>query len=78
MKQGDTKSINELLVALERALRSQNQWQTDPPSSLALASKLPFCYDTLEFNQWLQWIFLPRLKLLIKTDADLPRESAIY
>ncbi|WP_258876037.1 YqcC family protein, partial [Pseudomonas aeruginosa] len=28
----------------------------------ALASPEPFCVDTLALEQWLQWIFLPRMK----------------
>lgn len=71
-------SIREILNALEQALRSQGQWQKVAPPRQALASNLPFCFDTLEFNQWLQWVFLPKMEMLIESDADLPFESAIH
>lgn len=69
--------IKDILISLEQALRAQGQWQPAPPPQQALASQLPFCYDTLEFNQWLQWVFLPRLNTLVEANAALPSESAI-
>jgi len=71
-------NIKDILISLEQALRAQGQWQPEPPPQQALASPQPFCYDTLEFNQWLQWVFLPRLNTLIVANAALPTESAIY
>jgi uncharacterized protein YqcC (DUF446 family) len=31
----------------------------------------------LEFNQWLQWVFLPRMKLLLEQGMELPAMSGI-
>ena len=42
-----------------------------------LASQQPFCVDTLAFEEWLQWIFLPRLKALLEANAPLPTASGI-
>ncbi len=70
--------IKDILIELEQALRAQGQWSPEPPIQQALASPQPFCYDTLEFNQWLQWVFLPRLNTLVEANAILPSESAIY
>lgn len=33
--------------------------------------------DTLEFAQWLQWIFLPRMKVILERDLPLPNASGI-
>ena len=33
--------------------------------------------DTLEFEQWLQWIFLPRMKMILEQDLPLPNASGI-
>jgi uncharacterized protein YqcC (DUF446 family) len=43
----------------------------------ALSSQQPFCVDTLAFEQWLQWIFLPRMKQLLEAGAALPSASGI-
>ena len=44
----------------------------------ALASQEPFCMDTLKFEQWLQWIFLPRMKDTLEQSRPLPTESGIF
>lgn len=72
--------VNELaehLLLIERELRVLGWWQEQAPSAAALASQEPFCVDTLTFEQWLQWIFLPRMKQLLEADAALPSVSGI-
>jgi len=70
-------AVAEQLLLIERELRVQGWWADVPPSEAALSSPEPFCIDTLEFEQWLQWIFLPRMKLLLENDAALPTVSGI-
>src|SRR5690606_6450282 len=41
------------------------------------ASCEPFCVDTLAFEEWLQWIFLPRMKVILENDEALPAASGI-
>ncbi|MFH6600855.1 hypothetical protein FIV02_18975 [Pseudomonas sp. THAF187a] len=72
--------VNELaehLLLIERELRVLGWWQEQAPSAEALASQEPFCVDTLTFEQWLQWIFLPRMKQLLEAGAALPSVSGI-
>lgn len=69
--------LAEQLLLIERELRLQNWWSEQPPMSEALASQQPFCVDTLAFEQWLQWIFLPRMKQLLESAAALPTASGI-
>ncbi len=52
-------------------------WQSQPPGEEAFTSREPFCIDTMEFHEWMQWVFLPRMKLIIEEDLPLPRNSAI-
>lgn len=49
------------LIQIETALMAA-KLATDQPSPQALASVEPFCFDTLEFHAWLQWVFLPRMR----------------
>ncbi|CAM3096807.1 pseudouridine synthase [Pseudomonas floridensis] len=69
--------IAEQLLLIERELRALGWWETTPPSEEALSSQEPFCVDTLEFAQWLQWIFLPRMKIILERDLPLPNASGI-
>ena len=69
--------IAQQLLLIERELRVLGLWSVDSPAPEALASVEPFCVDTLRFEQWLQWIFLPRMKQLLEAGAALPSVSGI-
>ena len=43
----------------------------------ALASTTPFAVDAMNFDQWLQWIFLPKMKQILENGAPLPSASGI-
>jgi len=66
-----------LSIDIENEMRALHQWEGGVPETKALASDLPFCYDTLMFNQWLQWIFLPRIRAVVEGEAPLPEKSEI-
>ncbi|WP_133752005.1 YqcC family protein [Pseudomonas sp. LP_7_YM] len=70
-------AIADHLLLIERELRVLDWWTDMPPSDEALASREPFCVDTLDFDQWLQWIFLPRMKTILEQDLALPNASGI-
>ena len=69
--------LGGLLKALETELRAQERWEEQAPPPQALASTQPFAVDTLSFDQWLQWIFLPRMNELLVLQLPLPGNSAI-
>jgi len=69
--------IAEQLLLIERELRVLGMWKAVPPSDEDLSSREPFCVDTLDFDQWLQWIFLPRMKTILEQDLALPNASGI-
>ncbi|MCX4026325.1 YqcC family protein [Endozoicomonas sp. SM1973] len=72
-----TDHISALLIELEQELQHLSMWESIPPSVDALASTEPFCIDTLALNQWLQWIFIPRLRALIEGGLPLPLNCSI-
>ena len=72
-----SQAVIELLVTMETELRQQNVWSALPPSPEAMAGDMPFCVDTMAFSQWLQWIFIPRMRALIDAKAPLPKGANI-
>lgn len=72
-----SEQLLELLVDLETALQRQRLWDATAPSPEALASELPFCVDSMHFQQWLQWIYIPRLRALVEAGGALPQGSQI-
>ncbi|MGR9116106.1 MAG: YqcC family protein [Gammaproteobacteria bacterium] len=77
MNQLRYRSIADQLNVIEEQLRYLGFWQDVRPSSEQLVSELPFCHDTLEFPQWLQFVFLERMRLLIDAQAPLPAACGI-
>lgn len=69
--------LSELLKALETEMRSQGRWESLAPAASALQSTQPFAVDTLSFDQWLQWILVPRMNELLAMQMPLPANCAI-
>ena len=66
-----------LLNELESALKAAKLWQSETPSQEALLSSAPFCCDTLSFAQWLQFIFIEKMRLMIAAKVPLPTSMAL-
>ncbi|CAG8870318.1 hypothetical protein PS627_03944 [Pseudomonas fluorescens] len=69
--------IADHLLLIERELHVQGWWSDQPPSAEALGSVVPFAVDSMSFEQWLQWIFLPRMKQILEHGLALPNASGI-
>lgn len=70
--------LADLLLSIEAEMRHIELWEQESPSEEAMASLMPFCHDTLYFHQWLQWVFLPRMKRVLETEQDMPNSSDIH
>ncbi len=70
--------IGEVLLDLEAELRRLGLWEGASPPPRDLQSSQPFCYDTLSFPQWLQWLFLVRMRALVELGGPYPARSAIH
>lgn len=69
---GQHIALAEILMDIEKELRELQLWSDEVPSAEALASQQPFAVDTLSFQEWLQFIFLPRFYAMIEAKAPLP------
>ncbi|MCG8428828.1 MAG: YqcC family protein [Chromatiales bacterium] len=71
------QTISQLLLQLEQEMRLLSVWDEEPPAAEAFTSTMPFCYDKMAFNQWLQWVFIPKITEIISTRADFPGKCEI-
>lgn len=69
--------VTDGLLEIEIELRQLGVWQAETPPPEAFESTQPFCLDTLEFTQWLQFVFLERMKVLVEAGHPLPTVSGI-
>lgn len=72
------RSMRALLCEVEAEMRASGLWSDAPPSPTAMASVMPFMYDTLRLHQWLQWVFLPRTRAVLDAGAVLPGNCHIH
>ncbi len=70
--------IADVLLEVEASLRIHGKWDKAKPDPSDLSSTIPFCMDTLKFEQWLQWIFLPGMKDTLEQTKPLPLQSGIF
>lgn len=70
--------VNALLSSIQVEMQSQQLWAAQSPSAEALSSQQPFCVDTLMFTEWVQWLMLPRLQMMIDQHASLPQNSNMH
>lgn len=69
--------ISGLLIDIECELRRLNAWEEVLPPAEALSSTQPFAVDTLSFTQWLQFIFIPKIRILVENEGALPQKCDI-
>jgi uncharacterized protein YqcC (DUF446 family) len=70
-------SVAWVLQEMTAELKALNMWSTQPPSAEAMASTAPFCCDTMAFEQWLQFVLIPRMQALLDGDLPLPTDVSI-
>ena len=69
--------LSALLKLIEGEMRNLHLWSEQPPTPSAMASRTPFCYDTMPLAAWLQWVLLPRLRAAVERNEVLPDASDI-
>lgn len=72
------RSLRHIVAQIEVELKTLQLWETSPPAADALASTEPFSLDTLDFHQWLQWLFLPKMQRILMGHGQLPAASQIF
>ncbi|QKJ88467.1 YqcC family protein [Paramixta manurensis] len=71
------QQVRQALLDVEQVLKTHQLWQSHAPESQAFSSTEPFCVDTMQPLEWLQWVLLPRMWALLDAGASLPQNFAI-
>ncbi|MDR7122772.1 YqcC family protein [Rheinheimera soli] len=66
-----------LLNQIEAELKSCGLWTLTAPSVEAMQSTAPFFCDTMPLENWLQFVFLPRMRALVEGRLPLPQQIAV-
>lgn len=74
------QKIKTSLLAIEQELKNLSLWSygREKPIDSAFESVTPFCMDTMEFNQWLEFVLIPKMKEILKEQRKLPENVLIH
>ena len=73
----DRTLLLALLINLETEIREMGLWEPQSPPASAFDSQVPFCYDTMNFAQWLQWVFIARFRAILEGSHPLPQNCDV-
>lgn len=69
--------IETALQQLVVLLKEQCLWTNISPSEQVMASTAPFSCDVMPFENWLQYIFIPKMTTIVNNQLPLPKSMAI-
>jgi uncharacterized protein YqcC (DUF446 family) len=72
----DRAAVAAAVAELERALRGLGWWQEAPPAPERMNFQAAFGADTLAFQEWLQWVLVPRVREGLAA-GSLPHRSEV-
>ncbi len=73
----DLEAIRAKRNAIENELKRLGWWQAERPAEDAFQNMVPFGMATLAFSQWLQFVLIERVDVLLAGDGDWPSSSAV-
>jgi uncharacterized protein YqcC (DUF446 family) len=71
------QEVADKIDAIERELRRIGAWQSAPLDAERYDFREAFAMDTMAFTQWLQFIFIERVRSLITSGGAFPRSSQV-
>jgi uncharacterized protein YqcC (DUF446 family) len=76
-KKPDRQAVADKLAAIEAEMKRIGAWQTEPLPAEKYDFHQGFAIDTMAFTQWLQFIFIPRVREIIASGGEFPKESYV-
>ena len=73
----DPQTVLSKLDQIETEMQRAGLWQTEPLDPEQYDFRAAFAKDTMDFSQWLQFIFLPRMYALVERSQLPPGPCAI-
>lgn len=64
--------LGTALRELEATMKAASLWRMERPEPDAFSSVQPFCIDTMTLPQWLRFVFIVRLEVLVESRSPMP------
>ncbi|HEU4729225.1 MAG TPA: YqcC family protein, partial [Kofleriaceae bacterium] len=73
----DPGDLRTRLAAVIAAMKRSGAWEVARPADDAIADLGAFGGRTMAFEQWLRWVFVPRVEALIASEGPWPPTSQV-
>jgi uncharacterized protein YqcC (DUF446 family) len=67
--------VREKIAEIENEMKRIGYWQSDLSQPEQYGFRSAFAMDTMAFSQWLQFIFIPRVKNMLEVGEKFPPDS---
>jgi len=71
------ESVAQRIDAIEAEMRRIGLWQEEAPDPERLRFTRAFAGDTMTFEQWLQFIFIARVREIVAARGEFPSRSQV-
>jgi len=75
-----SSTLHEIIakaVEIEEELKRLNRWQTDPLPAEKFENMGAFGSNTMAFEQWIQFILIPRIQHIVRDNDEFPSGSML-
>ena len=73
----DYRVVAAKVGEIEREMKRIRLWQEKPLVPEKYNFTMAFAMDTMSYNQWLQFVFIPRVREIINTEGKFPASSSV-
>lgn len=71
------ETVGQKIDQIEAEMKRIGIWSQNPIEPEKLNCKEAFCMDTMSFEQWLQFVLVPRVRSIIAERGEWPNGSAV-
>ena len=67
--------VEQRLTEIESEMKQIGYWQESALPAEAYDFQLAFAMDTMAYSQWLQFVFIPRVRSILESHGEFPASS---
>jgi uncharacterized protein YqcC (DUF446 family) len=76
-RQPDHAAVAAKIAAIEAEMKRIGLWQSEPLPPQAFVDAGAFGINTMAFAQWLQFVFVPRVRQIVAENGEFPDSSDV-
>lgn len=76
-KEANPQEVAEKIAEIENEMKRIGLWRDEPLREEQYEFRQAFAMDTMTFSQWLQFIFVPKVKGIIAAGDKFPGQSEV-